>query len=253
MFFFFILFRCHLVCRYGTRSKVRDLRYKCLERRGIARKIDQILVGRQRGQYLGRAVAVSEDLNRLARRRSLNCLVCQVIEIIDPLNKGRDVILSNIFRVIVEVELLALGRGQIDTGSTAAELGAPAAAQVHVVAQIEQGEGYRVSSRLNCVQPAETVLSRRVHEEQRSKLSLTDRRETSLRVSWTREWHSSRIALEADHHQVVLVRSGDLVEGPSVVLCRSFHGRLHSCHNIRRICIIAPVEDHASRIGTRYA
>ena len=192
---------------------------------------------------------MSEDLNRLARRRSLNHLVCQVIEIVDPLNKGRDVILSNIFRVIVEVELLALGRGQIDTGSTAAELGAPAAAQVHVVAQIEQGEGNRVSSRLNCVQPAETVLSRRVHEEQRSKLALTDRRETH-RVIWTKEWHSSRIALEADHHQVVLVRSGDLVEGPSVVLSRAFHGRLHSCHNIRRICIIAPVEGHASFIGT---
>ena len=49
---------------------------------------------------------MSEDLSRLARRNS-----SFVIEIVDPLNKGRDVILSNVFRVIVEVELLALGRG----------------------------------------------------------------------------------------------------------------------------------------------
>ena len=110
---------------------------------------------------------MSKDLLKLARSRSWSAKH-NIVETVDPLGKGRDIILSNSLRIVVEVELLAFGCSKVETFSTAAELGAPEAAQVHVVAQIEQGEGNRVSICINCLQPAKTVLSRRVHEEYRS-------------------------------------------------------------------------------------
>ena len=162
---------------------------------------EDFLVSDEAGEHIGRAVAVRQDLDKVAGRFTRT----DIVELSDLFNHRRNIPFTNRLRVVVKIELLTLWCVQVEAYSAAAELGASETTQSYIVARIEQLEGDGILASLHFRQPAQTVVSRRVHQEQRSQGALSHVGCSSDRIDTVDEYVACGITCEPYHLQNVVV------------------------------------------------
>ena len=184
---------------------------------------EDFLVSDEAGEHIGRAVAVRQDLDKVAGRFTRT----DIVERSDHFNHSRNIPLTNRLRVVVKIELLTLWCVQVEAYSAAAELGASETTQSYIVARIEQLEGDGILASLHTSQPAQTVFSRRVHQEQRSQGALSHVGGSSDRIDAVDEYVAGGISSEPNHLQNVVVICLHLHELPSEILSCRINGGFH--------------------------